>query len=295
MNKLLANKKTIFLFMLPASVMFLGVIILPIMMSVNFSLTEWDGMSPAKFIGLDNYIRLFTDAGEGFLAAARNSFVYALCAIFIQLPIALLFALILASGVKGEKIYITIFFVPVLISTVVTGQLWMRIFDMQHGVLNLFLSTIGLEKLAHPWLADPKTALPCVFVALVWQFIGYYMLLMYASIKTISPEIAEAAKIDGAGFWQTSFKITIPLIKPMIRVCLILAVVGALKMFDLVYIMTNGGPAHATEVPSTLMVTAIFRRNLYGYGSSMAVFIIAECFLFAFLIRKFVKTEEDAV
>lgn len=295
MNKLLANKKTIFLFMLPASVMFLGVIILPIIMSVNFSLTEWDGMSPARFIGLENYIRLFTDTGEGFLAAARNSFVYALCAIFIQLPIALLFALVLASGIRGEKIYITIFFVPVLISTVVTGQLWMRIFDMQHGILNLFLSAIGLEKLAHPWLADPNTALLCVFVALVWQFIGYYMLLMYASIKTISPEIAEAAKIDGAGFWQTSFKITIPLIKPMIRVCLILAVVGALKMFDLVYIMTNGGPAHATEVPSTLMVTAIFRRNLYGYGSSMAVFIIAECFLFAFLIRKFVKTEEDAV
>ncbi len=292
MDKLLRDKKAIILFMLPATALFLGVIILPILMSARYSLLDWNGMSAGTFVGLDNFVRLFTDAKEGFMAAAVNSFTYALCAVFIQLPIALLFALILASGVKGEKLYITVFFVPVLISTVVTGQLWMRVYDMQYGILNRLLNFLGLHSWTNAWLANPKTAMGCVFVALVWQFIGYHMLLMYAAIKTISPEISEAARIDGAGFVQASLRIIIPLIKPMIRVCLIFAVVGALKMFDLVYIMTGGGPARATEVPSTLMVTTIFRRNLYGYGSAMAVFIILECFLFAYLIRKSVRVEE---
>jgi raffinose/stachyose/melibiose transport system permease protein len=249
-------------------------------------------MSKAVFIGFGNYIRIFTDANEGFFAAARNSLSYAVCAVFIQLPTALTFALALSNGVKGEKIFITAFFIPVLISTVVTGQLWMRIYDMQYGLLNRFLNALGLSSWTQPWLANPKTALGCVFIALLWQFIGYHMLLMYASIKTIPPEITESAHIDGAGFWQTSFRIVIPLIKPMIRVCLIFAVVGALKMFDLVFVMTAGGPARSTEVPSTLMYITIFRRFLFGRGSAMAMFIIMECFLFAYLIRKFIKVED---
>ena len=289
---MLRDWKAILIFMLPASVLFIGVIILPIFMSSYYSLMNWDGISKKVFIGLMNYRRIFTDPNEGLLAAAKNSFSYGLCAVFIQLPVALLLALVLSSGIKGEKFYITIYFIPVLVATAVTGLLWQRVYDMQYGLLNKLLIAVGLSGWAHPWLADPKTALICVFVALLWQFIGYHMLLMYASIKTISTEITEAARIDGANFWQSSFRIVIPLIKPMLRVCLIFAVVGALKMFDLVFVMTEGGPVRSTEVPSTLMFITIFRRILYGRGSSIAIFIIMECFLFAFLIRKFFKVED---
>ena len=291
MDKLLRDKKAIIVFLLPASILFLVCIIVPIIISGGISLTDWNGMSSPKFVGLKNFERLMSPS-EGFTKAAINSFKYAFCSTFIQVPFALLLALILASKVVGERYYLTVFFIPVLISSVVTGQLWMRVFDSQYGILNNFLNAVGLESLTRNWLADTKTALGCVFVALIWQNIGYHMLLLYGAIKTIPTEIYEASKIDGANFFQTSWKITIPLCKPMLRVCLIFAVVGALKMFDIIYVMTNGGPARATEVPSTLMVTTIFGRNMYGFGSSMAVFIIFECFLFAYLIRKLVKVDE---
>ena len=292
MDKMLRDWKAILIFMLPASALFIGIIIGPIFMSTYYSLLDWDGVSKKVFIGLENYRRIFVNPSEGLLPAAGNSFAYAGCAVFIQLPIALMFALVLSSGIKGEKFYISIYFIPVLVSTAVTGLLWQRVYDMQYGLLNNFLKAVGLSSWTHPWLADPKTALGCVFVAQLWQNIGYHMLLMYASIRTISSEITEAALIDGASFWQSSFRIVIPLIKPMLRVCLIFAVVGALKMFDLVYVMTEGGPVRSTEVPSTLMMVTIFRRILYGRGSALAMTIIMECFLFAFLIRKFFKVED---
>jgi len=125
-----------------------------------------------------------------------------------------------------------------------------------------------------------------VIVPVLWQYIGYHMLLMYASARSISEEVFEAARIDGANGIQMAFRITIPLMKPILKVCVTFAVVGSLKNFDLVYVMTGGGPAGASQLPSTLMVETIFSRNMYGYGSSMAIFIILECFVFAWLIRK---------
>ena len=292
MNKMLSNKKAILIFMLPATLMFLCVQILPIFMSGYYSLFDWDGMSEKTFIGFENYVTLFKSKTIGFPAALGNSFKYAFFAVFLQLPLALLLALILSSGVPGEKVFVSIFFIPVLISTSVTGQLFVRIYNGDYGILNKLLEAVGLESLKSTWLANPKQSLYCVFVPMVWQFIGYHMLLLYAAIKTISTDILEAATIDGAGFWKRSFKITIPLIKPTLRVCLIFALTGALKMFDLVNVMTDGGPIHSSEVPATLMVRQIFTQYHYGRGSAIALFIIMECFLVSVLIRKFVKVEE---
>ena len=292
MEKMLRDWKSILIFMFPASALFIGFIISPIFMSTYYSMLDWDGVSKRIFIGLANYIRLFFDPNEGLIPAARNSLAYAFCAVFIQLPIALMFALVLSNGVKGERFYITVYFIPVLVSTAVTGLMWQRIYEMRYGLLNNVLTALGLSSWVHAWLGDVKTALGAVFAAQLWQNIGYHMLLMYASIKTISTEITEAARIDGADFWQASFRIIVPLIRPMLRVCMIFAVVGALKMFDLIFVMTEGGPARSTEVPSTLMIITIFRRILYGRGSAIAMFILLECFLFAFLIRQFFKVED---
>lgn len=285
MNRVLSNKKAVFIFLLPALVLFLTIIIVPIFMSVTYSLTEWDGIGKKVFTGFDNYKELFLTNSDGFWRAVKNSLIFAAGSVFVQLPISLILALILARGVKGERFYVSVYFIPVLISTVVIGQLWMKIYNPQYGLLNTALRSMGLEQLTGNWLGDTKKVIFAVIVPVLWQYIGYHMLLMYASVRSISEEIFEAARIDGANGIQTALHITIPLMKPILKVCVTFAVVGSLKNFDLVYVMTGGGPAGASQLPSTLMVETIFSRNMYGYGSSMAIFIILECFLFAWLIR----------
>lgn len=285
MNRVLSNKKAVFIFLLPALVLFLTIIIVPIFMSVTYSLTEWDGIGKKVFTGFDNYKELFLTNSDGFWRAVKNSLIFAAGSVFVQLPISLILALILARGVKGERFYVSVYFIPVLISTVVIGQLWMKIYNPQYGLLNTVLRSMGLEQHTGNWLGDTKKVIFAVIVPVLWQYIGYHMLLMYASVRSISEEIFEAARIDGANGIQTALHITIPLMKPILKVCVTFAVVGSLKNFDLVYVMTGGGPAGASQLPSTLMVETIFSRNMYGYGSSMAIFIILECFLFAWLIR----------
>ncbi|WP_394923308.1 carbohydrate ABC transporter permease [uncultured Robinsoniella sp.] len=292
MNKVLSNKKAVVFFIFPALFLFITIIIVPIVMSVGYSFQEWDGIGEKIFAGFDNYRELFLTNSDGFWRAVKNSLIFAAGSVFIQLPISLILALVLARGVKGERFYVSVYFIPVLISTVVIGQLWMKIYNPQYGLLNTLLVSLGLEKWTGNWLGDTKTVIFAVIIPVLWQYIGYHMLLMYASIRSISGEIFEAARIDGASAFQTAVRITIPLMKPIIKVCVTFAVVGSLKNFDLVYVMTGGGPAGASQLPSTLMVETIFSRNMYGYGSSMAIFIILECFLFAFLIRKAFRNED---
>lgn len=286
MEEFLKDKKAIFIFVFPALLVFIIAILLPICFSLYYSLLKWDGIGKANFIGFQNYKDLFINNTDGFTKSVQNSFILALLSVFIQLPLSLLLALVLAKGVKGENLFRTIYFIPVIISTVVIGQLWMKIYHPNYGMLNFVLEKIGLSKLTQPWLASPKTALFSAFIPIVWQYIGYHMLLMYAAIKSISTDIYEAGKIDGASTVQIATKITIPLIKPILQVCVVFAVIGSFKAFDLIYILTNGGPLHASEVPSTLMYNTIFAKYMYGYGSAMSVFIIIECLVFTLVIGK---------
>mgnify|MGYP001944299867 FL=1 len=261
-------------------------------MSSYYSLLDWDGITKGVFVGLNNYKELFTSKSAGFPKTIGNAMLLAALSTFIQLPISLFFAIVLGKGVKGEKFYVAVFFIPVLISTTVIGQLWLKIYNPDYGIVNAGLRFLGLDHLVHVWLGDQKTALFAVFIPILWQYVGYHMLLMYAGVKSISPELREAAKIDGATEWRIARHITIPLLKPILRICVIFAITGSLKAFDLIYVLTNGGPAHASEVPSTLMVSMIFNRNRYGLGSAIAIMIIFLCFFFAILIRKLFKTGE---
>ncbi|NLP45672.1 MAG: sugar ABC transporter permease [Epulopiscium sp.] len=293
MDKVMKNKTAIFLFMFPATFLFIAIIGVPIFMSVHYSLLDWNGITEGTFIGFQNYIELFKSPSIRFVKVIGNAFLLAILSVFIQLPLALWLAISLARGIKGERFFVTIFFIPVLISTVVIGQLWLKIYNPQYGIINAGLRAIGFDHLTRTWLGDQKTALFAVFVPILWQYVGYHMLLMYAGIKSISSSINEAAMIDGAEGWQMSKYITIPLLKPVLQVCVIFAVTGSLKAFDLIYVLTNGGPAHASEVPSTLMVSMIFGRNRYGFGSAIAICIIFLCFFFAILIKKFFRTEVE--
>ena len=289
MNSVLSNKKAICIFVIPTLVLFIVIIFVPIVVSSYYSVLDWNGVGKGTFIGLQNFIEMFKSSRA--LNAIKNSLLFAAVSIGIQLPISLTLALIIASGVKGEGFYRTVYFIPVLISTVVVAQLWSKIYNADYGLLNTVLKSMGLGSWAQDWLGQTNTALVASFIPTLWQYVGYHMLLMYAGAKSISKDVYEAAKIDGASSVRIAFSITIPLMKPILKVCLIFSLIGAFKVFDLVYVLTNGGPFFTTEVPSTLMYTTIFDTYRYGYGSAISVFIIFECLVFTLLINKFFKTE----
>ena len=181
---------------------------------------------------------------------------------------------------------------PVLISTVVIGQLWLKIYNPEYGILNVFLRAVGREDWTRIWLGKKDTALMACFIPMLWQYVGYHMLLMYAGVKSVPVDLREAAMLDGANEWQIDRFIIIPYIKPILKVSVIFAITGSLKSFDLIYVLTNGGPLHATEVPSTLMINMLFLRNRYGMGSTIAVILIILCFFFAMLISFLFREEK---
>lgn len=283
MKKILSDKKAIFLFTFPTLLIMVIIVIVPIFISSYYSLLDWDGIGKGTFVGLENYKRMLAD--ERMWSGVWHSLVFALLSLFVQIPISLVIALIIANGVKGEKFYRTVYFIPVIISTVVIGQLWIKIYNADYGLLNSLLKSIGLSSFAQDWLGQESTALVCCFIPILWQYVGYHMLIMYAGIKGISPDIKEAALIDGATSVQTARYITIPMLKPVIKICMTFSLIGALKVFDLIYVLTNGGPFFATEVPSIYMYTTIFDSFKYGYGSSVSVFIIVECFVGLLLLN----------
>ena len=293
MKRPLSYKLSIVAFLLPALLLFIGVLIAPIIMSGYYSFFNWGGPGKvAEYIGLGNYRELFTSNSIKFMRALGNSLLLALFSVGIQLPLALLLALKLGKKIPGERAFLSIYFMPVLISTVVIGQLWLKIYNPDYGVLNMLLRSLGREDWAKIWLGDKKVALWACFVPILWQYVGYHMLLMYAGVKGVPPELREAAMIDGCTDSQVNRYIVIPYIKPILRVSVIFAVTGSLKSFDLIYVLTNGGPLHSTEVPSTLMISMLFLRNRYGMGSTIAVMLILLCFAFALLINLAFKEDK---
>lgn len=288
----IAKGVTIFFFLLPALLLFISILIAPIIVSVYRSMYDWNGFSEGTFIGLENYKELFTSGSIKFMTSLKNAFILAFFSVFVQLPFSLFLALLLGRKVKGEKSFLSIYFMPVLISTVVIGQLWLKIYNPDYGILNRFLDAVNLGNLKHVWVGEVGTALGAIIVPTIWQYIGYHMLLMYAGVKGVSTDLREAAMLDGATKWQVDRYIVIPIIKPIIRVSVIFAVTGSLKTYDLVRILTEGGPFQSTEVPSTLLENMLFLRNRYGMGSTISVMLIALCFAFALLITAAFKDKE---
>ena len=276
------NKVAIGVFLIPSLILFLVIIVIPLIQSVYYSLLDWNGIGEQTFVGLKNYAELFSDS-QKFLPALQHTVTFALASLCIQLPLALLLALVLANRVKLERFFVTVYFIPVILSAVVIGQLWFRIYFPDGGLLNRFAISMGMMDPAAPvaWLGQIETALWAVMIPILWQYVGYHMLLYYSGVKSISPDIFEAARIDGAGFWRTTFSVTLPLLKPILQVSLTFSLVGSMKVFDLVKVITpEGGPSNSTEVISTLLVkTMIHPGTRYGYGSAMAIVLIALCFL----------------
>jgi raffinose/stachyose/melibiose transport system permease protein len=290
-KKDIVNYLAVFLFLLPALALFIGILIAPIIKSAYYSLFDWNGMGEMTFLGLANYKELFTSKAIGFIKALGNACILAALSVFIQLPVSLALALALGRGIKGEKPFLSVYFMPVLISTVVIGQLWLKIYNPDYGLLNSALTKIGLENLCHIWLGDKKTALLSVFVPTLWQYVGYHMLLMYAGVKGVSPDIREAAKIDGATEGQVNRYVVIPAIKPIIKVSIIFAITGSLKSYDLIKVFAKDAYNCSYKVPSLLLVRYAF-HNAGGIASAIAVIMIIMCFGFAILINWLFKERD---
>lgn len=290
MNKVLGNKKAIFVFLFPALLIFVVFVLLPIFMSIGFSLTDWKYGNPEiHFVGLDNFRKIFMEDSGLFVRSVVNSLKCVVVSVVVMVPMAFILASILAAGLKGEKFFMTVLFLPVVISGTVIGQLWLKIYNFDYGILNTLLRGIGLDRLTRDWLGNPDTAMWAVIFTCVWQNLPYQMLLLYAAVKNVSSEVLESAALDGAVGIKRMWHIILPMVKPVMEVCFTFAVINSFKLYDIIVSMTNGGPMQSTEVPSTQMIMVMFNGHDYGRGSSMAVFIAVECLVCTLLIQKLMK------
>ena len=289
MEKMLGNKKYILIFILPALLLFLGFTLIPLITSGVYSFFEYNGIGSKTFIGIKNYIELFT-SDRYFPQAVKNSLILVAASLFIQLPISLILALILSKGVKGDNFFRTIYFIPVVISSMVIGQLWLKMFNSDYGVINTVIRYF-VPEYEHSWLT--KNAFMTVLIPSVWQYIGYHMIIFYAGIKSISTDYYEAAQIDGASTWQEYLYVRIPYIKPVIIANCLLVLNGSLRSFEFSYLLTHGGPGNASELMTTYMYKQAFSSMKYGYGSSVAIMIVIICMVVGMLFRKFTGGGDD--
>ncbi len=287
MKRVLSNKWSILVFVLPTVLFFTFIVIIPIVMSFFYSTLDWTTKTKPTFeyfVGFKNYITMFTERRATFPAAVLHSLTYAAASVFIQLPFSLLIALILSRNVKGESIYRNLFFIPVIISSVGVCQLWMKIYNNDYGPLNMLLRALNIPLPKNGWLATKETKMWAVFIPSLWQYVGYHMLLMYGALRSISPDIIEAATVDGATGAKLAWKIQIPLIKPMLKVCLSFSLIGSFKLFDTPYILLGFSTKNA-ELPAVSMYFEMFKNHRYGIGSAEAIFIVAECLAFTLLLN----------
>ncbi len=257
--------------LIPALLIYIGFAIVPIIISFYYSLVKWDGFSPMHFVGLANFKRLIHDGL--FWNSLKNNVYIIIASVVGQLVLALFFALILNTKIKGAKFFRTIGFLPVVLSSVVVSLTWSLILNPTNGLLNTVLRHLGLGVMAENWLGSEHWAMFSVCMVIIWQFIGLYMIIFLAALQNVPNEILEAADIDGASEWTKTWKIVVPMIKETILAALVLAISGSLKAFDQIYIMTSGGPSHSTEVSAIYMYKQTFENLQYGYGSAISVFI----------------------
>ncbi|SCZ03151.1 carbohydrate ABC transporter permease [Alkaliphilus peptidifermentans] len=288
------NKKIAFLFIFPALLLMLVFIYYPIFQNFIYSMFRWSAFSSEKiFIGIDNYLRLFKD--PVFYIALKNNLLYASFSIFFQVGLGLIIAAILEEKFlrKYQPFFRTVFFIPAIISITVAGLLWQLIYNPNIGIINEGLRAIGLDNLAHPWLADGKTAIFSVIVMSQWQYTGYIVLLFIVGIHKIPQELYESAMIDGANSIQKFWTITVPQVKEMIIVSVTITIIGGFKVFDEVYVMTGGGPGRSTEVLSSFMYRSGFRNDEMGYAAAIATIIFVITFLLTLLELKISHKKDE--
>ncbi|MCK6208398.1 carbohydrate ABC transporter permease [Bacillus infantis] len=289
MNKVMSNKWIIALYVLPALLLIGILIFIPLILTGYYGLMDWDGIGAMEFIGLENYINAIQDGK--FWDSAYHSFLLAVFST-LSLVIYLAISMILASRIKGADLLRKIYLIPMLLSSVAIAQLWIKVFNPTNGMLNSILMAIGVDN-PPAWLAEPSIVLYAIFIPILWQYAGFYILIYYAALKNIPESLVEAARIDGATPLQIAWKIKLPLIMGVVKVTIVLAVVGSLKYFDLIYVMTGGGPNGASEVMASYMYKLAFASNDFGYGSAIGFLLLIITLIVTVIVRKATATKEE--
>ncbi|GAA4071724.1 sugar ABC transporter permease [Nonomuraea soli] len=281
---------TITLFLLPALVLFVLLVLLPTLMAGYLSFFKWNGLGglPTNYIGLDNYTRLFES--DIFYGDLRTMGVIIVLSLLVQLPFSLAIAMLLHQRIRGRAFYRLVFFAPYVLSEAVTAVLFTMIFAPdESGLANAILGVVGLES---EWFADESTVLLTLFVVMSWKYFGFHTLLYLAGRQGIPKELTEAAQIDGSTPWQVFRYVTLPLMGPTIRISAFLSVIGTIQLFDLVWILTGGGPSHSSETLAVTMMQFGFKRAQIGYASAISVVMFLLSLVFALWYQRYVMRRD---
>jgi len=281
---------TISLFLAPALFFFALYVLAPIPVSFYYSLMRWDGIGERVFIGFQNWAELIRD--PIFWRALRNNVTLVVISQIVQLPMGIALALLLTSKFRWAKLLKTIYVLPYLMSAVAIGMLWRYIYEPTFGLLTMFLEALGRYDWILDWLGDPKVVLYSVINAINWQFIPFYMLLFMAALVGIPDELYEAAKIDGASGWKVFWTVTLPLLWPTVINAATLSLVGSLKYFDLIHVLSGGGPNHASELMATYMYKRSFQHFRMGYGSTVAIALFTIGFVMSMIFLRATRRRE---
>jgi ABC-type sugar transport system permease subunit len=256
-----------YLWVLPALLLYTLFKLAPLIGGVWLALLNWNGIDPARFIGLRNFQRMLEDEDLG--PALLHNLVYALGTVSGKIILSLFLAVLLNQALAGRGFYRTVLFMPVVMSFVVVGILWAWMYNNQFGLVNNLLRALKLDFLAMDWLGDTRVALWSLIIVDIWKWYGFHMVIFLAGLQTISAELYEAARVDGASRMRQFISITLPLLRPVMLVNVMLSLVGALNVFDIPYVMTEGGPANATNVLALHIYLEAFKFNRLGYGAAL--------------------------
>jgi raffinose/stachyose/melibiose transport system permease protein len=292
MRQVLGTRSAIISLLAPGFAFFIFAVLFPILLSVYYGMTGYQGIGVPNFIGLANFRQILLH-DHIFWTSLRNSLLLAVAYIVIQHPVCMFFAVIIdAIGGKVEKAFRTIAFLPVVISVVVTSKMWVSVLEPRYGLANKVLDLVGLSVLKQQWLGDIRTSLASIILICIWQGAGWVILFYYAGLKGIREELYEAARIDGASGTQTFFRITFPLLSPVIRVIVTLAIISALKQMEVIFLTTNGGPNNATQFLGNYLYQRAFLYQQYGYGTALSVLFVIVCVVANLLLNKLIRNRE---
>jgi raffinose/stachyose/melibiose transport system permease protein len=285
--KTLWKNRIAYLFVLPSILFLVGLIVIPLIRSFQFSFYDWDGLLKPTFIGFENYQELISDSS--FWMALKNNLIFTSFVTTFTVILGFLFAVAIDRRLKGWRTYKFVFYIPVMISMTIVGLLFQKIYEPTYGILNSFLGIIGLESLQSAWLGDPDIVLYSVIATAIWQHSGFTMLLFLTAIEGISPEIHDAATIDGVTGSKRITTIIFPLVKRLVFVVAMLQIIYSFKVFDKIYVMTGGGPGDASQVLATYLYETAFGKYQFGYASSIAVMMTLFVFTFSIIYLYFSK------
>jgi multiple sugar transport system permease protein/N,N'-diacetylchitobiose transport system permease protein len=280
--------------LLPAAVVVFGVVLYPVVRTFITSLYDVNSPMPGSypFVGLNNYVKVFQD--PGFYSVVGHTLYFTLVSTFAELTLGIAVALLLDAPLKGRWFWRSLVVLPWALPTIVNGALWRWIYNGQYGALNGLLSSLGISHTPHQWLGSPFLALNMVIVADVWKNTSIVAFFILAGLQTIPDDVREAARVDGAGAWRSFWAITLPLLVPSIAVVLILRTIEAFKVFDIIYVMTGGGPADGTQTIAFYTYLQAFSNQLYGYGSALAYLIVLAVFAMAMVYLRILRQGQMA-